>query len=446
MSHNASLADYRTALTTHGAGLPTLCSLLARLPVAMIGFSVLLYTQHVTGSFAVAGLVGASLLVGVAIGSVVQGRIIDRFGPTRPILLATAIFTAAIITLVTEIERGAPTALLVALAVTSGSAQPGVPSAARSLWARLLPPGPAREAAYAYEAISMEVFFILGPGFAGLMLLTPWPGSGVVAGAACMALGSAGFALSPAARAWRARPAGEHAGSVVGALASAGMRTLVIAVLGFGVVIGFVEVAVPAVATRAGAPTIGGLLLSVWSLSSVLFGLGYSLRPWPRPLPLRLPVLLAGFGVLVGLLFLPTSLAPTSLLVLAGCMVIAGALITPQATSHSTAIDVVAPAGTATEAFGWVITAATLGLSVGHSTSGLVVERFGPPMSFLAAACCGLLLAALVWARRHTLRRSAQPVEVGELGADAGLGRSPQLRVDVGVDELDDLTRTRVGP
>lgn len=444
MSNNASLADYRTALTAPGAGLPVLLSLLARLPIAMIGFSVLLYTQHVTGSFAIAGVVGAGLLVGVAIGSVVQGRIIDRFGPTRPILLATVVFTIAVISLVLAIERLAPTVLMVVLAVISGSTQPGVPSAARSLWARLLPPGNARDAAYAYEAISMEVFFILGPGLAGLMLLTPWPGSGVVAGAACMALGSVGFALTPAARAWRARPKGEHAGSFMGAVSSAGMRTVVIAVLGFGIVIGFVEVAIPAVATDAGEPTIGGLLLSVWSLSSVLFGLFFSLRPWPRPLPLRLPVLLGGHGLLVGLLVLPTSFAPTSLLLLAGCMVIAGALITPQATSHSTAIDVVAPKGTATEAFGWVITAATLGLSIGHSTSGFVVERFGPPMSFLAAACAGLALAALVWARRHTVRASAAPVEVVELRADAGLSRSPELGVDVGVDELDDLPRAGV--
>lgn len=446
MSHNASLADYRTALRTPGSFGPVLFSLLARLPVAMVGFSVLLYVQRETGTFAIAGLVGASLVLGVSLGSVIQGRIIDRFGPTRPILLVTVLFAVAISALVFAIDAHAATGLLVTLAVASGLTEPMIASASRSLWSRLLPPGHARDAAYAYEAISMEVFFILGPAFAGLMLAMPWPGSGVIAGAACMIIGSCAFAVTPAVREWRAKPATEHRGTWLGAMAGPGMRTLGIAALGFGVVIGFVEVAAPAVATKAGHPTIGGLLLSIWSLSSVLFGVYYSLRPWPRPLAQRMPVLLGGFGLMVGMLALPTSLAPTSMVILGCAMVIAGALITPQATTHSKVIELVAPKGTATEAFGWVITAVTLGIAAGQSISGYLVETFGPPVSFLAAAFSGVLLAAVLFARRHTVSGSPAAGEVLELGPDTELGGAPQRGVDVGVDQLDDLARPGVRP
>ena len=74
---------YRAALTAPGAGAPALFSALGRLPVAMYGLAILLYVQGATGSFATAGLVSAGSLVGVALGSVVQGRWVDRRGPTR---------------------------------------------------------------------------------------------------------------------------------------------------------------------------------------------------------------------------------------------------------------------------------------------------------------------------------------------------------------------------
>lgn len=466
MYQRTSFSLYRTALTAPDARGPVISSLLARLPVAMIGFSVLLYVQRATGSFETAGLVAAAMLIGVSAGSVVQGRIIDKVGPTRPILLVTVLFSAAITGLALAIEAGAATPALMLLGTASGLTEPMVSSASRSLWSRLVPEGAVREAAYAYEAISMEVFFILGPAFAGLMITAPWPGTGVLLGAACMVTGSVSFALSAPVRAWRRVEHGP-ARPLLGALVSPGMRTLVIAALGFGIVIGFVEVAVPAVATAAGHAGMSGLLLSVWSFSSVAFGLAYGLRPWPRAMHLRLPALLAGFGVLVGLLALPVSLAPESMLVLAGAMVLAGALITPQATTHSSAIELLAPRGTATEAFGWVITSVTLGLAMGQSASGFVVERLGPQASFVAAAVVGCALAAAVLARRSTVLRPArEPAEppapsepapavpselalgaqVVQLSAHAELGGRPERAVDVGVHQLDDLARTGVRP
>ncbi|GAB3582004.1 MFS transporter [Amycolatopsis endophytica] len=400
-----SLADYRAALTTPGATRPMAASILARLPIAMIGLSALLYVQQEMGSFAVAGLVSASSLVGVSVGSVLQGRLIDRFGPTRPLLATAAMFAVILVTLSLAIEAHAATPLLVLLSFGIGITEPMVGSASRALWGRLVPDENARNAAFAYEAISMEVFFILGPGVAGLLVAAPWPGTGMVAGGACMVAGAVLFALSPAVRAWG--PAGATHRSLLGALSSPGMRTLALAALGFGVVIGFVEVAVPAAATEAGKPALGGVLLSVWSVSSVAFGVAYSLRPWPREMPLRLPLLLAGFGALVALLAWPSTLWGLALAMLA-----AGALITPQSATHSTAIELVAPKGTAAEAFGWVLTAVTLGLAFGQSVSGYLVEHSGPSTAFLAATGAALVIAAVVFLLRGTVKAPREQVLV----------------------------------
>ncbi|NIJ10030.1 MFS family permease [Saccharomonospora amisosensis] len=401
----ARLTDYRAALSAPGSREPVVASLFARLPIAMIGISALLYVQRQTGSFTTAGLVSASTLAGVSVGSVVQGRLIDRCGPTRPLLAVAALFTLLLAALVVAIESRAATPVLAVMAAGIGVSEPMTGSASRALWARLLPPGPARDAALSYEAISMEVFFILGPGLAGALTAAPWAGTGLVFGAACMVVGSVLFALSPAVRAWG--PADERPSRLLGALASPGLRTLALAAGGFGMVIGFVEVAVPAAASAAGSVVTGGLLLSLWSVSSVGFGLAYSMRPWPRSLHLRLPVLLAVFGAGVALLAVPSSLWGLGL-----ALLVAGALITPQSTAHSVAIELVAPRGTAAEAFGWVVTAITLGLAFGQSVSGYLVERSGPPLAFLTAAACATVVAGAVWLLRSTIR-TTEPLRPG---------------------------------
>ncbi|WP_199444002.1 MFS transporter [Umezawaea beigongshangensis] len=415
MSHSAQLSDYRTALTTPGVRGPVVASLLARLPIAMVGLSMLFYVQRETGSFAIASMVSAGALAGVAFGSVAQGRLIDRFGPSRPLISAISLFSVFVTLSVLAVEAHAAAPLLVALSFAVGLTEPMVGSASRALWQRVLPQGPVRIAAYSYEAISMEVFFILGPGLSGLLIAAPWAGTGVVVSAVLMVAGGLWFALTPTVRAWRTEPDAVR-GALLGALASPGMRTVALAAFGFGITIGFIEVAVPAVATATGRPSLGGVLLSLWSISSVLFGVLYGMRPWPRPMYLRLPVLLIGFALLSLLLAIPTTLIGLGVALFA-----VGTLITPQSTTHSTAVEAVAPHGTAAEAFGWVVTAVTLGLGLGQLLSGQLVEHASTSWAFLAAGASGLIVGLLVLALRGTVRRSEEnqvPEEATRLQLD----------------------------
>jgi hypothetical protein len=399
---------YRAALTTPGAVVPALFSALGRLPVAMYGLAVLLYVQGMTGSFAAAGLVSAGALVGVATGSVAQGRIVDRLGPTRPLLIVAVLFAGAVATLIGTVEAGAPLPAVIAAAAVVGVVQPALPGASRALWGRLVPTGRLRDAAYNYEAISMEVFFILGPALAALLVAAPWPGTGLLVAGIATVLGTVGFALTGAVRATSPRPADRGLG-LLGAF-TPGVRTVAVAGLGFGLVVGGVEVGVPAVAADAGSRVLGGVLISAWSVVSVLAGLVYAARPWPRPLHLRLPVLLGGFAVLVAAMAAPGT---GSLLALTVVMLVAGALITPQVTAHSLALEIAATPGTATEAFGWVITAITLGVAVGQSVGGWAVEAAGAPAAFLAGGLAGVVLAVVLWMRRGTLAPSASGTAAG---------------------------------
>ncbi len=398
--HSVRFSDYRAALSTPGMARPVLSSVLARLPIIWISLSLLLYVERTTGSFASAGLASGAALIGVAFGSVVQGRLIDRLGPTRPLLVATGCFAMLMSATVVAVESGPSTALLVVLAAGVGGTQPLVGAASRALWERMIPQGPARTAGYAYEALSLEVFFILGPAIAGVLVAAPWAGTGLVCGALVMIAGSVWFALTRVVRSWE--PAPTTGGNPLGAFASPGMRTVVLAVLGLGVTIGFVEVAVPAVAVSAGWPPMGGLMLSLWSASSVLFGVLYASRPWPRPMHLRLPALLAGFGLLTALVALPSSLP-----LIAVTLVVSGTLIASQSTAHSAVIEHVAPAGTAAEAFGWIITGGTVGIAVGQAAGGVLVEAAGTAVTFLVGGVSAVTVAAIVWLLRDTVRKGA---------------------------------------
>jgi MFS family permease len=405
-----SLSDYRALPGYPGARAPMVASAIGRFPIAMVGLAELLYLQRATGSFAAAGAVAAAGVAGVSVGSVLQGRLIDRLGPTRPLLVATTAFALLITTLVTAVERGAPLPLLIGIALVAGLSQPALFGASRSLWTVLVPAGSHREAALTYEAVSLEVFFILGPAAAALLIAAPWPGTGVVVAAASLVVGNVWFALTRAVR--RQPPiasARDTTAPGLGALGTPGMRTVTLASLGFGLVVGVVEVGVPATTTAAGNPALAGVLLSGWSVASVLFGLLYALRPWPRPLHLRAPALLAGFGGSVMLMAPGGALA--GVVGVAVAMMLAGCLLTPQVTLHSLAVELSAPAGTTTEAFGWVITAATLGIAAGQGTAGVVAELAGPGGAFLVGGGAGLLVAGVLWLRRESLRVAAAPEE-----------------------------------
>ncbi|WP_183086158.1 MFS transporter [Mycetocola tolaasinivorans] len=394
----SSRGQIREILAVPGSPRTILFSALGRLPVAMTSIALLFYIQRSTGSFGDAGLVSGSALVGTAIGSVVQGRLVDRLGPTRTLATATGIYVSAAALAFLLVESGGVLPVLMVCAAVLGLAQPALGTASRAIWAHRLPAGPAREFAFTYEAISLETFFILGPALAAILASLEWAGTGLVVAVAMMSVGTVGFLTSPLVRtiprsSQRGRP-------LLHIIAIPGMQTLILAVLGFGIIIGFVEVAVPAVANLAGVSAYGGILLGLWSLTSVVFGIAYARRPWPRSYAHRAPVLLIGFGVLVALV----AFVQGGLVVFTIALMVSGLLITPQATLHSLIVEAVTTEDQAAEAFGWVLAAVTAGVAIGHLSAGQIVEDFGPSVALASTVIPAVVLGGIVALRRRTLR------------------------------------------
>ncbi len=181
-------------------------------------------------------------------------------------------------------------------------------------------------------------------------------------------------------------------------MASPGVRTVVIASLGLGLVIGLVEVGVPAFAVREGNSAAGGMLVGLWAVTSACFGVVFGLRPFPRSLAARLPTLLAGFSILV----LPMA-AAGSLVLMSVALLVSGAFIAPQTTTQHEAVERVAAPDRVIESFGWVITSSTVGIGLGHAMGGTVVDRAGVAETFVVAAVAGSALALIVFCRRSTV-------------------------------------------
>src|SRR5437764_12959881 len=65
-------------------------ALVARMPVGMVGFAMLMFLREGLGSFALAGTVAGIHFVSMAAAAPIQGRLIDRVGP-RKVLAMTSL-------------------------------------------------------------------------------------------------------------------------------------------------------------------------------------------------------------------------------------------------------------------------------------------------------------------------------------------------------------------
>ena len=115
-----------------------------------------------------------------------------------------------------------------------------------------------------------------------------------------------------------------------------------------------------------------GVLLALWSLASGVGGLVFGARqPRRELLDIYLAVTLLFPFVCVPLI-LASSPVAMGVLVLA-----AGAPIAPLIATRNQLIAIVAPAGTGTEAFSWLMTSLIAGISFGTAVAGGVIEASG---------------------------------------------------------------------
>jgi MFS family permease len=388
------ISRYRALFAVPGFTRLLVSSVLGRLPSGMFSLALLLFVHARTGSFLAAGVaVGAFSLAGAALGPLL-GALVDRVGQTRVLLPAAGVQGVLLVTLVLTAQRGAATVTIVAVAALAGAVQPPIAGCIRALWSRLAADEQTLETAYALDATTQEVIWTLGPLLVGSTAALVSPAAAVLACAAIAVCGTAFFAASNLSSGWQAS-ARERGGS--GALTSPGLRALLATVLFSGVVIGAVEVGLPALAVARHARWSAGPLLALFSVGSMAGGLLYSAATWRRPIGLRYIALLSTMALGVAPLIAVHALSAAYPL-----SVLAGLALAPMLSCQFSLVGALAPTGTSTEAFTWHRGATIAGMAAGSTLGGSLIDAHGAAGAF-ALGCASVALAcalAALWRQR----------------------------------------------
>src|SRR5262245_55310925 len=383
-----------TTLMQPGGVMVLASSILARLPLAMLSIALLIHAQRLTGSFGVAGLVSGAYGISSAVSAPLLGRLVDRCGQTT-VLVGGSTAVALLLLADGQLTAGAPAALLVALGAAIGISTPPLAACARTLLPTIVVDRGRLPQLFALESTVLELTFIAGPPLAlGLAYLVP-PGTALALAGLVMLAGTLAFAAQPASRTWRpdrdvTRPRG-------GSLRSPAMRTLVLILLATAAIFGATEVGVTAAAHELGRTLAAGPLLGLWGLGSFLGGIGATRLGRNGWSPLGLTELLAALALAHAALILTTD----SVVAIGIVITVAGAAIAPTVATIYALVDAAPPAGTRTESFSWLLTAASAGGALGTSAAGLLAQHVGATAAFAVVAVAGALalVVALLGAR-----------------------------------------------
>ncbi|HEY6762930.1 MAG TPA: MFS transporter [Baekduia sp.] len=371
----------------------------------MNGIAIVLFLREHTGSYAAAGAVAAAFGLAVGVTGPLLGRLIDRRGLTPVVVPATLLHAVCMVALVVCGLSDAPLGLLVVLAALAGAFIPPLGSISRSLWPRILAdedPG-LLSTALALEGVLIEVIFVTGPLLTALLAAVWDPAIALILSPILLVTGLAGFLVQPPVRSWRISDDAQRHG-LWGALRSPGIRTLVLCTLPMGFCFGAMEVTLPAFSEDHGARGLSGVLVATWSLGSAIGGLAYGARSWPGAPGRRY----ARLAALLPLGYLPLAAAP-SLAAMFPLALLAGCCIAPTLTAGNQIAGEVAPAGAETEAYTWPITSLVVGLAIGNTVAGALVEAVDWRAAFLAAAAGAATSALLATLRWRTLGTGATP-------------------------------------
>ncbi|PWU53444.1 MFS transporter, partial [Micromonospora globispora] len=178
-----NLKPYREALALPGLRSLLLVSVLARIPLTATGVTLTFYVVlDLDRGYGAAGLVGAALTVGAAVGAPLLGRLVDQRG-LRPVLALTTVAEALFWASAPALSYP----VLLPAAFLAGLLALPVFSVVRQSVAALVP-ADRRRPAYALDSMSVELSFMVGPALAVALAtaisprITLWAvGAGIVA-------------------------------------------------------------------------------------------------------------------------------------------------------------------------------------------------------------------------------------------------------------------------
>ncbi|MDR1190028.1 MAG: MFS transporter [Bifidobacteriaceae bacterium] len=413
-----------------GAAAFCVAALVARAGGAMIGIGTVVMVSEQYDSYALAGGLSASNVIAWAIGTAVLSNMVDRHGQRRVMLPATMVSAATLAVLVVLGTIRAPAWMLFAPAVISGMTG-GAPGAlVRARWNLVVRNARQLHTAFSLESTLDELCFVIGPVAATLLGTQVAPAAGLVAPVILGAGGGLWFyslrATEPpvAARGrvdgiGRAEDLGGAGGRAdVGGrpgVPGSARRELILLLPGVGAValvtvmigllFGSCDVTVVAATEAWGVKQLSGPVLAAMSLGSAIGGLTYGSRNWVSSVARRWVVCLGLLALAcVSVLFAGSP----AFLAVAGFA--AGLAIAPTLINLNTLMQSLAPTDRLTEGLAWVSTSLGVGVSIGASVSGQLIDQIGYRAGFVAMVAAGFVAAALALLNARSVSRTARRV------------------------------------
>ena len=372
------------ALSTVGFGA------LGRIPMAMNTVAIVFLVSDVRDSFALAGLTSAFYTLSGAIFSPRVGKLADQYGTRSVLLPVTAINAVATLGLLYFIDHS--TIGLLLLAAVCGATFPNIGSYTRTRWSRSIDDQKELSSALSLESVFDETAFVVGPAFAGFLLSLYGSHSPLLAGIVFLVIGGVGLALTSTDHGGFERVHDDH---TRGILAIPYVKSLLLSLIALGLLFGSNFVVIIAVAKEAGRVSEGGLWVGLYPIGSTISGLIYGFIHWKISSSIRYTVSLAVMTVCTsGILFFQ------DLDTIVFWIIISGVAIGPALISANAYMKELVPLSRLNEAFAFVSAALSIGITIGSTSAGLIVEKFDGWTGFYfmtAATALATLISCFGW-------------------------------------------------
>ncbi|MER7171520.1 MFS transporter [Streptomyces mesophilus] len=395
-----SRPGYGQLLRTEGALSFVLPGFAARQPFAMLTMSIVLLVQHTTGSFGTAGAVAAVTGISMALFAPQSGKLADRFGQSAVLIPGVLVNAVSVILLAALALADAPLWALFLAAVPAGASVPQVGPMVRSRWASVLDRPDRRHllpTAAAFESVTDELTFVVGPVLATMLCTVVHPGAGLAAQAVLTLAGGLLFAAQRGTQ-----PARTAAGDVpvqrASALSIPGVRALVVAMLGIGAVFGGMQVSLTAFAEEIGQAGVNGLLYGIFAAGNMIAGIACGAVAWKIGPRRRL---LLGYTALTAMAATLWTLDSVAMFAIVGLLV--GMAIAPALITAFTLVEQLVPASGRTEAFTWLTGAVAFGQAAAVTVAGRLADAHGASYGFLVPAVATALALGTLFALRGRL-------------------------------------------
>lgn len=391
---SSTTVSYKSLFDEPGRLWFLIATAFGRTPSAMKALACILLVQQLTGSYGMAGLVGATQTLVAAILAPVLARLIDVRGERGVLTWSMMAHVIGVAALIAAAYSDLPSASMLIGAAIIGGSSVQFGSLSRARWVRSLGRGRALERAYSLESMVDEMGFVIGPMMVVPLCIQVHPTAGILASMVLTIVGTVMLIRQPssAESVRMSTPLAQgHTGENQSVIRIPAVQLIIVSLLFMGVLFGAAEIVMVSFTEHHGQPNAASYVAAVFAIGSLLGAVLYGARQWPGGTPVKIFITFWW----IGLGTIPILLAP-NIPTMALVMFITGLAISPGMIVANLFVEQIAPQSKLTEAFAWLGSAMATGAAIGSIIAGYLVDEFGVRggqwTSVAGGVACGIIV------------------------------------------------------